>query len=101
MGKQDDPRLRDIEEVFLERAREDPEFLKVILDEAEELLAEDEVGTCGAMLKTYIVASEKLTDAAALLNKSEEETANLLGSPGKHGAASRGQLEKLIEFLKL
>ncbi|MBL1146744.1 MAG: hypothetical protein HND56_09545 [Pseudomonadota bacterium] len=98
MARQDDPRLRDVEEVFLERAREDSAFLEAIFEECEELMAEGDYSTCGTMLQTYVVAADKLADTADLLNKSEEDMLAALKTPG---ALSQAQLEKLMEFLKM
>jgi len=90
--------LIDVEEVFLARARRDSAFLDAIFEECEGLLIEGDCRTCGSMLQTYVVAADKLADAADFLNKSEEEMLAALKTPG---ALSRAQLEKLMEFLKL
>lgn len=88
----------DAEEVFVARAQSDPEFLGAIFAECEELLADGDDKTCGLMLQTYVVAADKLADAADFLNKSEDEMLTALKTPG---GLSKAQLEKLIEFLKL
>lgn len=90
--------LIDAEEVFLARARRDPEVLDAILGECEELLAENDHRSCGLMLQTWVVAADRLADTADFLNKSEEEMLEALKTPG---ALSKAQLEKLMEFLKM
>ena len=92
------PDVIDAEDVFVARARCDPEVMAGIFKEAEDLLAEGDDKTCGLMLQTYVVAADKLADAADFLNKSEEEMLAALKTPG---GLSKAQLEKLMEFLKL
>ncbi|TVQ83278.1 MAG: hypothetical protein EA357_06390 [Micavibrio sp.] len=92
------PDVIDAEDVFVARARRDPDFLTGIFEEAESLLAEGDDKTCGLMLQTYVVAAEKLAASADFLNKSEAEMLEALKTPG---GLTKPQLEKLIEFLKL
>ena len=90
--------LVDVEDVFVEQARNNPEVLASVFAEALELYENGEYTVCVMMLRTYIVAGDKLYDVADFLNKSEDEALALLDA---EDGLPKAHLDRLIEFLQL
>jgi len=90
--------LVSVEDAFVERARGKPEMLKGILEDSLNAFDEGEYGVCRRHLRTYIVASEKTSEVADFLNKSEVEFLELLDA---QDMLSAEHLQKIIEHIKV
>ncbi|MBS9402429.1 transcriptional regulator [Halomonas sp. TRM85114] len=92
---------RDFKSTIIERVQRDPEFAKVMLDEAVTLFLNGEADTARLMLRDLVNATigfEALADATGRPSKSLQRMLSASGNPGMDNlAAILGAVRKTLK----